>query len=841
MTGKRKIVLTRIFCLFLALCFVIGACAGINNVEGKKKPTPVIPTADADYDGLTDAEESHSSTGFNSYYLYESAMVNWDVISRNPVIVTFDLEFPVDLGALEFCRYMRIGFSDAGPGQADIMNFKMDISDDGDIDYENAGTMAMPILLNQGKSIFNFANEINVYLTSHDQSTGSILVPFRISYDWNHPSGHAARPTLDVFEAYVEILVTDPNNPDTDGDGMLDGEEMNAAHKVDTHYLTAFDEPGDMVFDVTGEQTRHITVSDSALATESVRSGYIDITGLPNPGAYPRKISTDALDNNYRSDVDGYNVVYANVDGIHHYNLLTNQDTIISTDYANDLRISGTKVVWSDASLKIWLFNITNSNLQQISNGRFPAIDGNLITWYTTDMGIPPFSINHIFLLNLGSDGLFGTSDDSGPIDLGDGWCPSIYGDKVVWHGTGGGPIWLYNATTTIQSALIGYSSRCQMPDVYGNRIVFYDNYDISMYDLGADGAYGTPDDIGLSVISSSADIEFTPRIYGNIVVYNDQTQNSLYYYNIDTKVRTEIPNVGGIPQPSISGTLITWTYDYSTNPLSRDTFLLDIDPYPLDPYMDIPGDFHKEWTYSGKLKSTERITGFQGDINRYLNPASQTTTNLITPLPFNFGEKLAGILHVEPNIEYDIVVSDPTQGGYLLVPGWNLISIPYEQADTNIPTVFSSIDGEYGVIKYCNPADYMDPWKTYRVGSTVNDLFNVDHKMGVWIYISNPQGALFTPHNGPLPPATTTITLNMGWNLIGYPSLSTTRTADNFKDEIKAQNLGSGVEVIGDLEQGDPVSEFLQSAVPGSAILEAGRGYWVKVSGPATWTVNNP
>jgi len=155
---------------------------------------------------------------------------------------------------------------------------------------------------------------------------------------------------------------------------------------------------------------------------------------------------------------------------------------------------------------------------------------------------------------------------------------------------------------------------------------------------------------------------------------------------------------------------------------------------------------------------------------------------------------------------------------------GWNLISIPLELVDSSIASVLASINGQWNVVKYYNNLDTADHWKTYRPGSSLNDLANIDNTMGFWIYITQPNITLTVSG---LIPTSTTISLYAGWNLVGYPS----QTMDTVANVL----WGTGADRV---EVFDPVSPYIKEAGP-TYIMKPGEGYWVHVPADTIWTIN--
>jgi parallel beta-helix repeat protein len=158
------------------------------------------------------------------------------------------------------------------------------------------------------------------------------------------------------------------------------------------------------------------------------------------------------------------------------------------------------------------------------------------------------------------------------------------------------------------------------------------------------------------------------------------------------------------------------------------------------------------------------------------------------------------------------------------LQQGWNLISLPLEQVDTSIPSVLASINSKWDVVKYYANTDKKDPWKTYRVGSMMNDLASIDNTMGFWIYINQPNVTLTVVG---LIPTSTTIPLYAGWNLVGYPTQNT--------ETVGNALWGTGADRV---EKFDAMSPYYISEVGPSYIMKPGEGYWVHVPADTIWTV---
>ena len=155
---------------------------------------------------------------------------------------------------------------------------------------------------------------------------------------------------------------------------------------------------------------------------------------------------------------------------------------------------------------------------------------------------------------------------------------------------------------------------------------------------------------------------------------------------------------------------------------------------------------------------------------------------------------------------------------------GWNLISLPEEPADPAPAAVFASIAGQLSEAFTYDHCDGGDPWKRYAPGDPAgSDLTAIDVKRGIWVDATAP---LLLPSNGTLP-ATTTIPLCPGWNLIGFPAGQARHPLT-----VLAPIAGKYLRLYAyDASQAQPWAVF-DPNVPVWAndlqLMEAGRGYWL-------------
>jgi hypothetical protein len=162
---------------------------------------------------------------------------------------------------------------------------------------------------------------------------------------------------------------------------------------------------------------------------------------------------------------------------------------------------------------------------------------------------------------------------------------------------------------------------------------------------------------------------------------------------------------------------------------------------------------------------------------------------------------------------------------------GWNLISIPLNQSNSDILEVFQSINGDYDSVQWYNSLDINDPWKHYHISkpSNLNDLNNLNHTKGIFIHITALGGTTLVL-NGTTPSTPQKIPLAKGWNLVGYPSM----TIKNRTNALNNIDFGSDVDAIWTYNAATQKCVELSS----SDIFVPGRGYWIYSKVTKTWIV---
>jgi RHS repeat-associated protein len=172
------------------------------------------------------------------------------------------------------------------------------------------------------------------------------------------------------------------------------------------------------------------------------------------------------------------------------------------------------------------------------------------------------------------------------------------------------------------------------------------------------------------------------------------------------------------------------------------------------------------------------------------------------------------------------------------MAPGWHLVSLPEQPADTDPAVALASIAGQYARVYAYDGCDVVDPWKLYDPSDpAASDLVAIDHTMGLWIEMTAP-GTLEVAGTRP---ERTDIPLCEGWNLVGYPQAMALPLAGAFRSiEGKYDRVFAW-----DLTDVDDPWTFHDVEAPSWAnylrTVKPGWGYWVHATEDTTLVVTKP
>jgi hypothetical protein len=171
-------------------------------------------------------------------------------------------------------------------------------------------------------------------------------------------------------------------------------------------------------------------------------------------------------------------------------------------------------------------------------------------------------------------------------------------------------------------------------------------------------------------------------------------------------------------------------------------------------------------------------------------------------------------------SVTFDI---DPTKWRNSVSPIGTLVSSPLLLTEANIGNIVApSAPGLTSVRSF---DALTGTWSGYDPAKPVNSLTTVDHKMGMWV-VSNAD--TYIDFSGTIPGVTVDIQLEMGWNLVGYPSMTDRTVADAL----------SGV-TYDRIEGYDTGAPYHLREMSGNDWMTSGQGYWIYVSSIQTWSVD--
>ena len=169
------------------------------------------------------------------------------------------------------------------------------------------------------------------------------------------------------------------------------------------------------------------------------------------------------------------------------------------------------------------------------------------------------------------------------------------------------------------------------------------------------------------------------------------------------------------------------------------------------------------------------------------------------------------------------------------LVSGWNLVSFNLHPTSTAITDVLSSVAGKYDLV-YAGMPPPAPGRNTTPTRLLMPTPFRRSMKPeGFWIQMN----VAATLGVSGIPQPTSNISLQTGWNLVGYPSSGTQVLPDAFS----THGVGSDFSLVYAYHASDssPWKKFDRTAPSYSDTLTSmasGYGYWVEISVVHSWSV---
>jgi len=157
---------------------------------------------------------------------------------------------------------------------------------------------------------------------------------------------------------------------------------------------------------------------------------------------------------------------------------------------------------------------------------------------------------------------------------------------------------------------------------------------------------------------------------------------------------------------------------------------------------------------------------------------------------------------------------------------GWNLIALPEQPEDTNIIQVTNSISGKFNSVWA-----YSAGWTVYDPQNPdFSDLSTMEAGRGYWIAMNEP-GSLTGAGTSPSQP----VSLNSGWNLVGYNSNATRSVSDSLFS-IAGKYLSVWAYANSLWQVYDPLNpDFSDLSTMGPGI-----GYWINTTELCQWNCDS-
>lgn len=347
----------------------------------------------------------------------------------------------------------------------------------------------------------------------------------------------------------------------------------------------------------------------------------------------------------------------------------------------------GNKMVWQEwnpntKNNDIYMYDKQTNTITPLSNSSEleefqPRIYGNRIVW--TDC--TPYDPNKVGVSGIEFYDI--TTHDERTLAMGDTIPndPSIYNDTVVWSD---GIITDYIYLWRVGDSKSNILAKGTEPDIWGKKIVYCSNRNnqkgIYLSDLGVDT--GSEYVYEKCLYQSSGNV-YNPKIYGNIVVWEDITNNNpeIYMYDISkggTAVCLTQNLQGEHSDPTIWGTRIAWTGKVNGN---SDNYIYNLQT--------------KSITHSNTPTINEEDPSLYGNVLLYSDGYDiQTLTFDVTPPSVTNIDPVNYALKVPCTKTITITFSEPIKAG----SNYSLITVK-NSAGSVVP-IIKSISGKVLTIK---------------------------------------------------------------------------------------------------------------------------------------------
>ncbi len=395
---------------------------------------------------------------------------------------------------------------------------------------------------------------------------------------------------------------------------------------------------------------------------------------------------------------------------------------------------------------------------------------------------------------------------------------PSIGDDGTIYVGSYDNNLYAIDPDGTEKWSFSTSDWVVSSPAIGSDGTIYVGSYDYNLYAVNPDGTEKWSFSTGDYLLSS-------PAIGSDGTIYVGSCDDNLYAVNPDGTEKWTFETGGEIiSSPAIGdyGTIYVGSYDnnlYAIDPDGSEKWNFTTgDRVHSSPAIGSDGTIYVgSWDdnlYAVNPDGTEKWSFSTGD-DLWSSPAIGSDGTVYV------GSLDGNLYAITGGYEIPLTTGGPSDG-------WNFVSTAYTPYNKDLESILN--DTDYGISGSYEKVMYYDAdteeWKSYMPDRDehFNNLDTWDHTMGVWINMAT-DDTLTIPGK---PPSNTDITLESGWNMVGYPS----ETSGN-------QGLPEEVTKIGYFNASEEYN-LAYDYDPESFIFDPGQGYWVYngANEPVTWTV---
>jgi hypothetical protein len=248
----------------------------------------------------------------------------------------------------------------------------------------------------------------------------------------------------------------------------------------------------------------------------------------------------------------------------------------------------------------------------------------------------------------------------------------------------------------------------------------------------------------------------------------------------------------------------------------------------------NVDGIYDQVWYAVTNFNPAEPFTGTGRVCSITFSGLAEGTT--VLDFTYAKGSTRDGDEFFPTQVDGSIIVSRPPPEAFFDVPlyaGWNLVSFPLIAAESSPRALLSEIEANYDLVYAWNSATLS--WDSFMpLLPDPQTLDSLDLTQGFWIRLTSDD----TLSVGGWYPSETSIVLNTGWNLVGFPA------SEPQAIEAALGSIAGKFGLVYEYDASGPADAWRRydpGAPPYASTLTAltpGMGYWINVTESCTWVV---